>query len=151
MLDKIVFSLPWLLLLCPLMLTAQNNREIVISDYRWQNRILLIFTPSAENEQYQKQLTELKNKQEGLKDRDMKIFHLLSTGSSFVDDKTIKTNDVRRLYKKYEVNDNVYAVILIGKDGTEKLRKQEVLSTEKLFRVIDAMPMRQQEMKQDGK
>jgi predicted transcriptional regulator len=151
MLDKIVFSLPWLLLLCPLMLTAQGNSEIDISDYRWQNRLLLIFTSSVENEQYQKQVTELKNKQEGLKDRDMKIFHLVSNDRSFVDDKTINTNDVRRLYKKYKVKEKGFAVILIGKDGTEKLRKQDALSTEKIFSVIDAMPMRQQEMKQDGK
>ena len=151
MLDKILFSLPWFMLLGPLLLSAQSHEKIDLSDYRWQNRLLLIFTPSAENEHYQKQLTELKNKQEGLKDRDMKIFHLVSNGRSFVDDRTINTNNVRQLYRKYDIEEEGFVVILIGKDGTEKLRKQKVLSTEKLFGVIDAMPMRQREMKKDGK
>jgi hypothetical protein len=39
-------------------------------------------------------------------------------------------------------------VILVGKDGTEKRREQTPIELADIFNQIDAMPMRQQEMKQ---
>jgi hypothetical protein len=39
-----------------------------------------------------------------------------------------------------------FEVLLIGKDGGVKLRQQEPVGTDVLFAVIDAMPMRRQEM-----
>jgi hypothetical protein len=38
-------------------------------------------------------------------------------------------------------------VILVGKDGAEKQRSQTPIDLAMLFRTIDAMPMRQQEMR----
>jgi hypothetical protein len=40
-----------------------------------------------------------------------------------------------------------FEVILIGKDGGVKKRKTELMSTDGLFAIVDAMPMRQSEMK----
>jgi hypothetical protein len=39
------------------------------------------------------------------------------------------------------------SVVLIGKDGKEKLRRTTPLSSKGLFAVVDAMPMRQAEMR----
>jgi len=36
-------------------------------------------------------------------------------------------------------------VVLIGKDGGEKLRSAQPITAERLFATIDAMPMRQSE------
>ena len=41
-----------------------------------------------------------------------------------------------------------FEAVLVGKDGGEKLRSPEPLTPERLFETIDAMPMRQQEMRQ---
>ena len=41
-------------------------------------------------------------------------------------------------------------MILVGKDGTEKLRAHHVVSAQALFALIDAMPMRQREMREAG-
>ena len=41
--------------------------------------------------------------------------------------------------------------LVIGKDGGEKLRKvDETLSLKELYNLIDAMPMRRREMKEQG-
>lgn len=42
---------------------------------------------------------------------------------------------------------NEFEVILIGLDGSIKLRQMEVLSKEDLIAIIDAMPMRKSEIK----
>ena len=39
-------------------------------------------------------------------------------------------------------------MVLIGKDGGEKLRSHEIVSPETLCRLIDSMPMRQEEMRE---
>jgi len=50
------------------------------------------------------------------------------------------------LRKRFHVSDKDFTVILIGKDGGEKLRSSEVLPFDKLRNIIDAMPMRRQEV-----
>ena len=39
-----------------------------------------------------------------------------------------------------------YLAILVGKDGNEKLRSQKAITNEAIFKLIDTMPMRKQEM-----
>lgn len=41
-----------------------------------------------------------------------------------------------------------FSVILIGKDGGEKLRRPTPLSPEELFAIVEAMPMRRAEMRE---
>jgi len=39
-------------------------------------------------------------------------------------------------------------VVLVGKDGGEKLRRGAAVDIDEIFSVIDAMPMRQREMEE---
>jgi hypothetical protein len=55
------------------------------------------------------------------------------------------------LRKKFGVTADEFEVILIGKDGTVKLRSKAAVSTSALFQLIDAMPMRQEEMREKKK
>lgn len=51
-------------------------------------------------------------------------------------------------YKKYKVEPSTpLTVILVGKDGGEKYRTHAVLTARQLFALVDAMPMRQAEMR----
>jgi hypothetical protein len=82
-----------------------------------------------------RQLAELNKDKTGLQERDI-VIH------------TLKTDSAKAQAKKYNVNANTaFTVILVGKDGGEKLRLDSVLTTAKLFSTIDAMPMRKSEMK----
>ena len=49
--------------------------------------------------------------------------------------------------KQLDLNEDVFSVILIGKDGGVKLRSAEPVSAEAIFGLIDGMPMRQREMR----
>ena len=40
-----------------------------------------------------------------------------------------------------------FEAVLVGKDGGEKLHSPDPLTPERLFEIIDAMPMRRQEMR----
>lgn len=55
------------------------------------------------------------------------------------------------LRKRFHVKDDDFTVILLGKDGGEKLRSHQPISFEKLRDTIDAMPMRKHEMQNHPK
>ncbi len=81
----------------------------------------------------QRQLAALQNDSSGLAER-----HLII--------KQVKLGD--NLYQTHHVIPNEpFTVILIGKDGGEKFRSSSILSTGSLFAMIDAMPMRQAEIR----
>ncbi len=108
---------------------------IVSSDT--DKRQLLLFTQNKDTGLAEKQLAIWKEAQAEMEERDLTIT-------------VITGNDL--LYKKYKVDSQTeFTVILLGKDGGEKLRTQNLLTTNKLFALIDAMPMRRQEMQKKEK
>jgi hypothetical protein len=128
---------------CPVLMAQYDDSPANLNQYQWQNRVILVFADSKESDQYQKQVQEFTSQDEGFQDRDLITFHLFSDGNSFLEDQDISKQDVKKLQKRFKIQPGSFAVILLGKDGTEKLRAEERLSTDKLFNIIDAMPMRQ--------
>ena len=96
-----------------------------------EKRQLLIFGEGTHPKMVQQQVKILEKESEGLKERDLVI---------------TKVKAENALAQKYDVAPSAFAVILIGKDGTEKYRTDQLLTTTKLFALVDAMPMRRSEI-----
>ena len=128
--------------------TSDRSQRIdfKLSDYQWQHRILLIFAPSTSSANYRQQMQAWQTNAAGTQDRDLKLVQILGTGESQVDEQPISPESAERLRQQFELTPDEFAVILVGKDGTEKQRSQTPTDLAVLFRTIDAMPMRQQEM-----
>lgn len=120
--------------------------EFKLSDYQWQNRILLVFAPSTGSSQYRQQMQVWQADMAGTNDRDLKLVQILATGASQVDGRSLSSASVEKLRQQFGIPPEEFAAILVGKDGTEKQRSQAPIDLAALFRTIDAMPMRQQEM-----
>lgn len=129
---------------------AQSTVEQFLAKYEWQNRIVLVFAPGHSNSLFRDQLQEFKGYEDGFADRDLITFHLFSSMESFQSSKKINKNLTDQFYRFYNVEKGEFMVLLIGKDGTEKLRQSKPLATDSLFSVIDAMPMRQREMRNNN-
>lgn len=104
---------------------------------RWNSRVLLLFAPDANDHQLIQHKQMLGNQLAGLKDRDLKIFEI--TGHSGTDE---------QLRDKFHVKADSFAVVLIGKDGSKKLKHSEPTDPNNVFKFIDSMPMRKDEMRQ---
>ena len=117
-----------------------------LTQYQWQNRLVLLFAPSAEDARYQEQAAALEEADAGLNDRDLLVFHLFGEGSSHVGEESLTQEEVTGLRDRFDVDPNAFTLILIGKDGTVKRRAEAVVSAQDLFNQIDAMPMRRREM-----
>ena len=116
------------------------------SERRW-----LIIVAKDENPAYQQQLKWIESERESATER--KIGVMQWTDDEIVPvfnspEKTIEPSDYLR---RNIANDKNFEVILVGLDGTIKLRQEQPVSTDKLFSLIDSMPMRQREMRQQNK
>ena len=118
----------------------------LLRDYAWQNRVLLLFTPSADHPGYRRQLDILANWAPGLDERDLVLFHLRPGATVSIDNRIDSGASSDDLYRRFGVDAGEFRVILVGKDGTAKLERDRAVAVESLFALIDAMPMRQREM-----
>lgn len=119
-----------------------------LDSHKWENRLVLILVDKTDDENYHKQLKELKNQMEGVEERKILVYHI--TPERFkVGLSDEKWEESETDYERYKKTNSQPEIILIGLDGGVKLRAEEFLSSENLFETIDAMPMRMQEMRRN--
>jgi len=127
---------------------TMNQSTDPLSGYRWENRILLIFANEKEQSEVKNQLQHFKTHHAGLKERDLILFEVYGDKGSGPEG-TLESEEVDYLQSRFNPQGD-YTIILVGKDGGEKLRQSKLLDHKKLFATIDAMPMRQSEMRRQG-
>ena len=130
-----------------LSIIGSQNQDL--DDFRWKNRIVLLFTSPEGKSVFNRQVEELKLDPEGLAERDLIVF--LVTREQVTDLLSDKPTSLSSegLTEKYFRGDKKFQFILIGKDGGVKLDRSEFVSNDYLYAVIDAMPMRKQEMRRN--
>lgn len=118
----------------------------LLERYTWQNRLLLIFAPSAEDSRLRQQQEILASNADGLLDRDLVILRLLPDSEPRIDNQPAGGVDSASIYRDFAVEPGDFRLLLVGKDGTLKLSSDSPVPTARLFGLIDSMPMRQWEM-----
>lgn len=101
-------------------------------------RLLLVFTPDAENEDLQRMEQEIRAKEQELGDRDMRVVRV--TGEQD-----------HPLRERYRVPVEEFRLLLIGKDGGVKRSETDAIALEEVFAQVDSMPMRRREMRERGR
>lgn len=118
-----------------------------MDNYLWKNRVLLLFAPDEQNEAFQQQLLLLTQQSAEVTDRDLVFYKIFANNGFQPNGKTLSSAEVLSLRKMYTIDIYGFICILVGKDGTEKLRKYKPIPLEELFGLIDRMPMRKSEMR----
>ncbi len=139
----------WIVLIAFLWLSALMNEVITLEDLKWKNRVLLVF-PNMEENSFEWEVNDSLATE--IEERDLVYFLMADT--------SLQTNSVysfspeyqKELLKRYALGSKKSCYVLIGKDGGSKVRKEgEMVNWEELFATIDAMPMRQREMRSSDK
>lgn len=114
--------------------------------YLWKSRPVVVFAPDRDKPAAAEQLKRLAAARATLAEREMPVFVVtrrqvapLSGGRAPA---TLKADELR---KAYGVGDDDFAIVLIGKDGGEKLRASEPVDAARLTDLVDDMPMRRRE------
>ncbi|WFR95861.1 DUF4174 domain-containing protein [Rhizobium tumorigenes] len=117
--------------------TAVSSLDI----YQWKSRVLVIFT-DTDNTRGSRQENLLLSDREGLQERDLVVLKVTQDNvvAVFGDAGPLEADRLREELEAPE--SGIFAAILIGKDGSVKLRAVEPVACEELFEIIDGMPMR---------
>ncbi|WP_158275629.1 DUF4174 domain-containing protein [Marinilabilia rubra] len=121
-----------------------------LSSHEWKDRLLLVLTTENSEDLYKEQMELFKDDIDGLEERKLVVYSVMPEQykKGIQCEKWIESTSLNDQYRK---GDKGFEIILLGLDGRVKLRQSEVLSIEKLFRTIDAMPMRRNKMRNKEK
>ena len=122
-----------------------------LASHRWKHRVILLFAPETDHPTLLKQLALLTKHANEVTDRDLVFYQILPSAGLTPAAKLLSSEQAQKLYRKYSVSYDQFTFLLIGKDGTEKLRRQTLVPLPELFALIDGMPMRRAEMKRKNK
>ena len=116
-----------------------------LSDYLWERRPLLLFAPTESDPRLVETMRRIEASRCDFAERDMVLGRILAEGTSTLDGRVLDTNQAQRLMSKFGISTDSLIVVLIGKDGGEKLRVADVPDLQAIYDVIDGMPMRARE------
>jgi len=144
-----------LLLLALVPALAIDQDAPSLASLKDKNRVLLIFAPSEQTPDFQRQFDLLSKHAYDMRDRDLILLPVVTIASAPTNANTLRVShppvasetQQLSLRHRFHVAPDVFTVILIGKDGGEKLRQHTPITAEKLNATIDAMPMRRDEMR----
>ena len=147
------YLLIWILLAGMLVGSAsgKNQDQVDLSSYQWKNRLLILFAPSEKDLSYQSLKEQLQRRTQEVQTRDLLAIHVFETGDGRLAQLPLNKGQVLFLRKQFSIKPGQSMAILIGKDGEVKLRRELPVDLSEIFSVIDAMPMRQQEMRERAK
>ena len=113
-----------------------SENLLIGTPYLWKNRILLINI-----DKYEKTIQDFIKKECQIINRKLKIF--IKKKKTFV--------DIKDSNKKFFLDSKFkFKVLLIGIDGEIKYQSDEIENLIKYFSIIDNMPIRQTEIKDDS-
>jgi hypothetical protein len=116
-----------------------------LGDYLWTSRPLLLFAPSDGDPRLVDTVQRIQSSRCDVVDRDMVIGVVVNSGVSSLDGQAVGADQAQRLRDRYAIDADAFTVVLIGKDGGEKLRVNQVPDLRTIYAVIDGMPMRNRE------
>ena len=114
---------------------------------RWEKRPLLLFGADERDPILRQQLEAVESAREGFDDRDMVLIVVVGEGASQIEGRPLSLEDADHLRASFEIGKDEFALRLVGKDGGVKRASGSVVAMKDIFDQIDAMPMRQQELR----
>ncbi len=144
---KHLFLLPIIFLSTNYKMHAQS-----LNDYRWNNRLIVIYAESLNNSLIEKQLEEFDVKEESWNERKLRCFIITPRTSIELKDPYI-TDKVLINGLNYQMKKKLtpFEIQLIGLDGGIKMSENEPVKIETIYSLIDGMPIRKTELKEKGK
>jgi hypothetical protein len=109
-----------------------------LARHRWASRVLVLSAPDAADRNLKGQREALASARAETRARDLVVVEAVGFDAR-----------ARALRRRLDLPADAFRAVLVGKDGGAKLTASEPIPPQRLFATIDAMPMRQDEMRKD--
>ena len=119
-----------------------------LARYVDQARVLVLSAPAEADAELDRQLKTIARAAAWTKDRD--LVTVRAVGGEARDDAGLAL-DAAALREALRLPTDRFEAVLSGKDRGVKLRRGTAIAPERIFNVIDAMPMRRDELRQRGR
>lgn len=117
-----------------------------VRPHMWKERVLLVFSPAANDPRLAQQRTAMAADARGVAERKLVIYEIVGADAATTGGQSLGAEAAADFRARYQAPVADFEVVLIGLDGFVKKRSVEVVSNDQLFELIDAMPMRQAEL-----
>lgn len=121
-----------------------------LTQFQWKNRLLFLFAPDRGHPFYNHLHRQIVDQKSEVEDRDLLIFSVLLQGPSQMNTTAIDRQEADSIRDRFMIPPQEFSLILIGKDGGIKLKRNDQVDLTEVFELIDSMPMRQNEMRQQN-
>lgn len=143
-----VFTVLIIIFMALMIFDQKDTMPMDLTQFQWKNRLLLIFAPDENDSLFKKLQSEIIAQEAEVEDRDLIVFELFGLGSSQMNRALLDQSKVDSIRRHFSVPQRSFRVILIGKDGGIKLKRNDQIDLETIFELIDSMPMRKDEIRQ---
>lgn len=126
---------------------SADNRQFM-DRFRDRNRSLLVFAPADDHPGLREQLERAERRRGAVDEREMVVLAVVPHGSE-AGDVPVDSVEADALHKRFGVSPESFAVLLVGKDGTEKHRWDAPAPMDEMFALIDRTPMRRGETRRE--
>jgi hypothetical protein len=121
-----------------------------LKELHGQSRVLLLFGGSCNEPDMKEQVQLLEDHAPGFRTRDLVLLMVPedeTDASTSLPLHTVSQQERESLRRAYDVAPGHVTLVLIGKDGGQKLLTAGPIDPERIYDLIDTMPMRQAEMR----
>lgn len=129
-------------------LTMTVSGQDLLKVHQWDHRLLLLFYPKPNDPRAEAIKQNIAGLACGLEERDLLFADLPMNSKPRFADAVVPARAATAIRQHFRVGDREFAVVLVGKDGGEKLRLHEIPDIDAIFDLIDGMPMRMAEMRE---
>lgn len=126
---------------------CQDKEVFRLEDLRWKKRVVVFYADSPTALAYTSQLEAFHNRK-AVAERDLVFVHIFKNGNAVFENRPLRMEDARRVLQQLNPQQAANQLWLIGKDGGVKYQATMPVKAENIYGLIDSMPMRQQEMRQ---
>ena len=130
-----------------LALGAGTKSAFSLERFRWKMRPLVVFAPSEASASFLAQRATVNGNRAGFTERDVVVVYVVGDRVRTELGSGTETS-ASALRRRFGVGPGVFRAILVGKDGGAKLSSGSPLTASTLFKEIDAMPTRRDEVAQ---
>ena len=111
-----------------------------LDKHQWKERVIYIVADKENHALLEQQFDLLNRDKQGLVDRNIVVYKCLEGKYTFYN-----WNDKPKINTASNISEG-FKIVLVGLDGGEKYSSNTIVESDVIFNLIDAMPMRRQEL-----